>query len=276
MSSSFTVVGSSGFVGKNLTKYLQHKKQKVFCPSKEASELYSKKHDVIIVCAGFGDCAKDPFKVVDANLNLIQRLIDKCDFRRMIVLSSTRVYMGASSSNECEDLIVQRGDSRALFNLTKLAAEQLCFLSNKDIVVVRPSNIFGDAFSSNLFLPSIVRDGLTNGEVNMFVDKSYSKDYISVNDLCDALYQLSIKETLKYQLYNIASGVNTSAGKIAEVLQDNLGCKINWLGSSGDVFPVTQIDRLQEEMNFVPVQVEEELKGMITSFRKIIEAKDSS
>ncbi|WP_337242221.1 NAD-dependent epimerase/dehydratase family protein, partial [Proteus faecis] len=77
---------------------------------------------------------------------------------------------------------IHTSDNRRLFNITKLAAEEICLKSNKNITIIRPSNVYGTAINSSLFLPSIVRDAIQKKEINMFVSPEYSKDYISVND----------------------------------------------------------------------------------------------
>ncbi|MCV5223230.1 NAD-dependent epimerase/dehydratase family protein, partial [Escherichia coli] len=95
---------------------------------------------------------------------------------------------------ETDDLLVTAGDNRKLFNLTKLVAEELCIKSERDVTVVRPSNVYGLALNSTLFLPSIIRHAINNGEINMFVAPEYAKDYVSVNDVAKACVLLAEKQ----------------------------------------------------------------------------------
>lgn len=266
----YTLIGGNGFIGSEIYKYLTERNCKVFVPRKNDTVIFEKDLGTVIYCAGHGDCLNNPSKVFDSNSSYLMKIIDKAMFSRMIYISSTRVYMGSEdkSVNEDSDLVIIKNDKRRLFNLTKLLSEELCFSSNKDIIVVRPSNVYGLAIKSPLFLPSITRDAINNGVVNMYVTPKYRKDYVSVYDVAKIIYEISIREKLKSNIYNIASGENTSAGEIADILHKETMCDVVWNSvDSDEVFPITDISKIKLEFNFIPSKVSDDLKSMIENFK---------
>lgn len=268
---TYTVIGGHGFIGSEVAKKLTENGHSVFIPNKDDERLFTNDLGVIIFCAGAGDCKNAPFKVFRSNSLLLAEVLEKSHFQKLIYISSTRLYMGQEKTKETSDLLILKEDNRRLFNLTKLASEELCLLSNKNTVIIRPSNIYGLALSSPLFLPAITRNAINNKHVDMYVTPNYAKDYLSVFDFTDALYQLLLKDNLQHKIYNIASGVNTTAEDIAKVLQDETGCTINWVpGSIDELFPENDISRLQKEISFTPHNVLDDLKNMTKDFKKIL------
>lgn len=265
----YTVIGGHGFIGSAVTKKLIENGHSVFIPEKNDPRLFSNELGIVLFCAGAGDCKNDALKVFKSNSLLLAEVIEKSTFKKMLYISSTRLYMGQESANEAADLTVLANDSRRLFNLTKLVSEELCFLSKKKTIIIRPSNVYGLALSSPLFLPAITRNAINNKHVDMYVTPEYEKDYLSVVDFVDAIYQLSEKDNLSSEIYNIASGLNTSAKDIAEVLQRETGCEISWhVNDSDEYFPVNDISLLKSEINFNPRNVLDDMSIMIEDFKQ--------
>jgi len=266
---SYTVIGGNGFIGSEVSKKLIDNGHSVFIPDRDDSRLFTKELGIVIFCAGAGDCKNDPFNVFKANSLLLAAMLEKSDFKKMVYISSTRLYMGQEETKENSDLTVLANDNRRLFNLTKLLSEELCLLSNKNVVIVRPSNVYGLALNSPLFLPAITRNAINNKRVDMYVTPEYAKDYLSIHDLVSAVCQLSEKDDLMHNIYNIASGINTSAKAIANVLERETGCAINWVqGSVDEYFPVNDISTLTNEIQFSPRNVLDDMKIMIDDFKE--------
>ncbi|MEC6831858.1 SDR family oxidoreductase [Photobacterium toruni] len=264
----YTVVGGQGFIGSEIIKQLEERAHKVFIPERNDSRLYTDDLGIVIYCAGYGDCKNNPLKVFNSNSALLASMLEHSVFDKLVYVSSTRLYMGQECASERDDLIVLTNDDRRLFNLTKLVSEELCLLSNKNTIILRPSNVYGLALKSPLFLPTIIRNAINNNQIDMYVTPDYKKDYISVIDVAYATCELAEKSELSQRIFNIASGVNTSACDIANLLRKETGCNINWHEVSvDDIFPVNDISMIKNEIIFNPKNVLDDLKLMIDEFK---------
>lgn len=270
----FTVFGGRGFIGSEFVKELNQQGHEVYVPKRSDEEIYTKNLGNIIYSAGYGDCQKDPHNVLHANVTLLSSLLEKATFEKLVYISSTRVYMNQNNSFENSDLVVSFDDNRKLFNLTKLVSEELCLKSNKDCLIVRPSNVYGLAIDSPLFLPSIVRDAIRKQTVDMYVTPSYSKDYVYVDDLVKATIKLIALDTKG--IINIASGVNTSAKEIAECLIKFTNCDVNWkVAQDVDHFSKIDISKLSKTIDYRPSELMSNLNKMISDFKTYYEMKNS-
>jgi len=266
--SNYTVVGGKGFIGSAITTYLKKMGNTVYVPKRNDDELFEQELGTLIYCAGQGDCTNRPFEVLNAHTVLLSNVLQHANFKRLIYISSTRLYAGQNPTNESDNLTILSEDNRRLFNLTKLVAEELCLLSQQDVLILRPSNVYGLALQSPLFLPAITRNAINNGRIDMYVSPDYAKDYVSIDDLVSVIYQMSLKNTFSKKIYNVASGVNTCASSIATILSSETGCTVNWVdGCVDEYFPVNDIAAIKQEISFEPRNVLDDLKLMVDDFK---------
>ncbi|MEI8596271.1 NAD-dependent epimerase/dehydratase family protein [Photobacterium sp. Hal280] len=267
----YTIFGGSGFVGSHLVETLKLQGHDVFIPKRNDESVFRKELGTVVYCSGCGDCKNTPMDVLSANTELLAKVLKYGDFSRLVYLSSTRVYMNNQDSDEVTDVVICSDDNRRLFNITKLCSEELALKSGRDVVIVRPSNIYGVALNSPLFLPSIARNAVKTGKIDMYITPEYTKDYVSVEDVVEAIIYLSNAESAIGQIVNIASGYNTSASKIAEALVDNTGCEVVWhdINYPREFFPETKIEKLINLMpHYTPRDVIEDMKGMISEIKR--------
>ncbi len=270
--SLYTVFGGKGFIGSEFVHQLKKKGHSVSLPERGDESIFDKHLGTVIYCAGYGDCQKNPFNVLNANTLLLSELLQKSTFEKMVYISSSRVYMNQNGSKETDDLTVCSNDNRRLFNLTKLVSEEMCLRSKRNCLIIRPSNVYGLALNSPLFLPAITRNAINNGVVDMHVSKDYSKDYISLYDVVNATLALIDLNEIQSEIINLASGENVSAEQIAEVLIKETGCRVNWHPvNSNEQFPITDIYELKNKFNFEPRPVLFDLKNMIDSYKTHID-----
>ena len=273
---SYTIFGGTGFIGSHFVKFLKKMGHSVWIPEKNDSSIFNKKLGIVIYAAGYGNCTDNPYNVLQANTSLLSHILDKGQFDKLIYLSSTRIYMNQSISTEDSSVLINFEDNRKLFNLTKLISEELCIKSNRDCMIIRPSNVYGLSLNSPLFLPSIIRDAVKNKVVNMYVSPNYRKDYISVDDLVNATIKLSELNTPP-KIINVASGKNISAEEIAKILKEKTDCNILWNKplSNYEVFPPINIDKLRRKIQFNPRNVLSDLDKMILEYKDIIKNEKS-
>ncbi|AIR62968.1 dTDP-glucose 4,6-dehydratase [Cedecea neteri] len=268
--SKYTIIGGRGFIGSHIVSLLESRGHDVTIPDRSELDSISGNLGKVIYCAGNGDCANSYFSVLEANTTLLAKVLQHYEFEKLVYISSTRVYMNNSGSSEKDDLTITTSDNRKLFNLTKLVAEELCIKSDCNVAVVRPSNVYGLALNSKLFLPSIIRNAINDGEINMFVAPDYAKDYVSVSDVAESCIWIADNTTNK-EIYNVASGFNVTAQEIADVIQEETECNVNWKTGCfpREEFPVTNIEKLASlNPKFKPQHVLNDLKLMIESYKK--------
>lgn len=272
----YTVFGGRGFIGSEIVSQLTALGHTTFVPSRNDNSIFKRDLGIVIYCAGNGDCKNTPFSVLEANVSLLANILQHSVFTRLIYISSTRVYMNQQHANEYDNLTVCSNDNRRLFNLTKLVGEEICLKSSREVCILRPSNVYGVALSSPLFLPTITRNAIENGSVNMYVPPSYAKDYVSVADVAKCCIMLSTDERAKNEIINIAAGYNITAQQLADTLRKNIQCEVIWHGgdSLNENFPKTDISSLQRLFpSFNPKNVIDEMKLMIVDFKEKLKKK---
>lgn len=265
----YTVFGGRGFIGSEICQQLEQQGNSIWVPERDDDSIFDVDLGTVIYCAGNGDCKNSPFSVFEANSNLLAQLLERAKFSRLVYVSSTRVYMNNGTSQESDDVLVCVDDQRRLFNLTKLVAEELCLKSGREITIVRPSNVYGVALNSPLFLPAITRNAINHGKVDMYIAPEYAKDYVSVTDVASTTIALAKHPEAIGRIVNIAAGYNVTAQQIADVLQTYTQCQIIWhqVNFPREKFPVTKIDELKKLIeDFKPCNVIDDLKSMIDDF----------
>lgn len=259
-----TIFGIGGFIGSDINNVLTSNHLQVERGDWTIQDFKHKDLGTVIVCCGIGDCKKTD-EMVSSHLDILRSIINTAKYQKLIFISSTRIYRGGEQSHEETVLKIDQSDSRALFNQLKILCETLVQAQSKPWLILRPSNVYGKAFKSKLFLPSLVRDAVVNQEINMYVSPDYSKDYVFVEDVSKAVY-VAIKKSI-IGIFNVASGENTSASEIAEIIRSRTDCKVNWLPNDvEDIFPVTSIDRFVSSFGIKARNVNELLSEMIKDF----------
>jgi nucleoside-diphosphate-sugar epimerase len=263
----FTVLGSSGFIGRRLTAHLRELGEKVYCPDRNASYgAQSLGH--IIYCIGLtADFRSYPAETVDAHVCKLLDIFRNADFTSFLYLSSTRVYSSSKTADEESPCIVNSHLPSDLYNLSKLTGEALCLaMPRPEIRVVRLSNVYGPDWNSENFLTSLIRDGVGKSKVTMRTSRASVKDYVSLDDVVKIIPQLS--QHGKQRLYNIASGKNTSHGDLLDALQQITGCEVTWTeGSPTSSFPPIQTQRLKAEFPWQPKSVLADLRALVNAYR---------
>ena len=150
---SFTIFGQ-GFVGTNISIFLKKKKCKLFIPKKGKYKFKKNLHNVIY-CIGNQNWLKDPEVTYNANLAMVPKIIFNNKFDSFTLLSTTRLYFAnpKTKTSENDPININSNNKNFLYNSLKIAAENLCLtLNNKNIKVIRMSNLFGDNFTNQAYI----------------------------------------------------------------------------------------------------------------------------
>lgn len=261
-----TILGASGFIGSHLAGRLQQFKLQ-FQAVKRHDPIPGGNLGNVIYCIGVtADFRSKPFETVDAHVCALLELVRKHEFDSLLYLSSTRLYGGADSTAEEETLLVEPQNASDLYNLSKLMGESITLNCGRTGRVARISNVYGEDFTSNNFLPSILRQAARGEKIRFETAPESEKDYVWVYEVIENLIWIAAQG--KQQIYNVASGKNVSHGELAAKLQQLTGCEIEFAPDAPAIrFPQINIDRVRGEFGIVPSSVLSDLDWLLQLYK---------
>jgi nucleoside-diphosphate-sugar epimerase len=263
-----TVFGASGFVGSHLVRWLESQALPYWAPERGA-DVSSRPLGHVIYCIGVtADFRKRLYDTVRAHVCTLLGILEKADFKSLLYLSTARLYDGLEDTREDQVLRVNPSSSDHLYNISKIMGESMCLSSGRAHVrVVRLSNVYGNDFSSENFLTSVLRDAVDHKMVVLRTSLDSEKDYVNVDDVVRLLPQIA--RSGRHRVYNVASGVNTTHRELADVVERATGCSIEVADGSPTVrFPPVCIERVQQEFGFAPSRVLDSLPALIAEYKR--------
>lgn len=229
------IVGSTGFIGSNLKKFLEINGFNVFCYDKNLMDFFkietiwpiseqikSCSPDLIINCAGE---IYDESKMVESNVLLVNDLVEYVKSNPTTKL----IHLGSSSEyGKVYRAITEadRVDPQNLYAATKAAGTLICQAQarkyNLDIVTVRPFSVYG---------PNDRPFKLFHRLWECFTDASKSMelydgkhDWIYIDDFISGIYKIMISDNrLPGEIINLGSGKQSSNFEILRIFQDVYG-----------------------------------------------------
>ena len=156
------------------------------------------------------------------------------------------------------------------YGITKLASEKYSLMHKAiyglDVRIVRPSNIYGPGqkpFRGQGFIATAIAKMILHQPIQLFGDGSSIRDYLFVDDLCDALFSVVTKGE-SGTVYNIGSGTGYSTNKVLDIIHSTLASErypgTEYLpGRPFDVsFNILNISRIRElNKDYYKIQLEE-------------------
>jgi nucleoside-diphosphate-sugar epimerase len=266
--SLITVLGASGFIGSALVKRLEEIDLEYLAPGR-SEKLVGRNLGDIIYCIGItADFRSHPFETVEAHVSHFARVLRDCDFESLLYLSSARVYQKQNTPASEEDpLQVSPSNHDDLYNISKVMGESLALASGEKIRVARLSNVYGNDFTSQNFLSSVIREAVSKAKVTVHNAPDAEKDYVSIHDVVDGLIRIAREG--RQSLYNLASGINVSNQTLLRKISDLTGCQIAFDPAASKIsFPQIRIDRIRSEFGFRARYVLDDLGDLIDSYRK--------
>lgn len=266
-----TVLGASGFIGSHLTKRLDALDREYQAVGR-AEPLPGGPLGQVVYCIGLtADFRSRTFDTVEAHVCTLLEVLRDCRFDSLLYLSSTRLYAGADSTLEDGAIRIAPDDPSDLYNASKVMGESLVLNCGRPTRVVRISNVYGADYSSNNFLPTIIRDAILRGKIVLETAAGSEKDYISIDNVVDAL--IDIAGASEERIYNLASGFNVSNAQLADALSEVTGCTVEFSPQAPSVkFPTINIDRLRAEFDFQPARVLDDIPHLVDLYRRNLES----
>ncbi len=144
------------------------------------------------------------------------------------------------------------------------------------VIIIRPFNNYGPYQHLEKVIPRFVTSCLLNEPLRVHGDGKASRDFIFVEDVCNAIdlmMQVDI-ETVKGQIFNVASGLHRSILSIAKDIVKLMGKDESLIGFAGDrpgqVFRHTgDISKINKMFQWKPqIPWEEGLKSTIQWYKE--------
>lgn len=241
-----SLIGGHGFIGRHLHSCLLESGWSCYIAEREDAALYQADLGHVFYCAGLtADFRQRPYATVEAHVQLLASILQQSQFASLTYLSSTRVYAGATATDEKASLVVRPHESGDLYNLSKLLGESLCLSSQRPVRIVRLSNVYGENMPGQNFLSEVLTAAAKQGYVRFRSAPDSQKDYIAVQDVVHYLPLIALQGQLG--IYNLASGQNRSNAAIAASLQSQ-GVQCDFEKNAPVIaFPVIDIAKLRTE-----------------------------
>jgi len=175
---------------------------------------------------------------INTNLNVLMDVLDNCKNKNVTFnfVSSGFVYgpevINASEEDYC--------NPKGFYSITKRTAEQMlitfCETFGIKYRIFRLANVYGNDKNCSLkknVLGYIINQLKNNEDVNLYNAGKFKRDFIFVDDVCDAFHYL-INCSQINQVYNIGTGVITEFKDAVEYSKKILNSEsnINYLHSS--------------------------------------------
>lgn len=295
------ITGASGFVGQNLSKYLEKQNNcilsislrsidwqyKFDSSSKAIIHLAGKAHDTSNVA--------DPQSYFEINTELTKQVFDlfvESDIQDFIYFSSVKAAADVVDNILYENVVP---NPTTPYGQSKLAAEQYILSKigtlGKRVIIIRPCMIHGPGNKGNLnLLYKIVSKGVP-WPLGAFENQ---RSFLSIDNLNFLVHQILENKNIASGIYNFADDNPISTNELIAIINQSLGKKSRILNLSksliikaaalGDVFKLPlnseKLKKLTEnyvvsnqkiksalQINSLPSSVKDGLMQTLLSFR---------
>lgn len=261
-----TVFGAGGFIGRALCTELMRRGHDVIRQPRDSIKPPDGGFGTLVWCIGLtANFRTRPYDTATAHVGLLAQVLAQRAHSRVVFLSSTRVYSGATSTVETAALTLTPADPSDLYNATKLAGEALVLTAGgASGVVVRLSNIVGPSEAARAtFLGAITRQAAT-GRIVLESALTTAKDYLWITDAAVGL--ADIVTTGRARLYNLARGVQTPHSDWTSALSQATECTVAVQPDARDMgFAAIDTRAIRAEFHFAPGNPLDHLTEITTS-----------
>lgn len=259
----FTIIGSKGYIGSNLEKFLKRKRIKVITIDRIKNENFRSNHNygVIVYASGVTHDHKSRiFDLIETNTLVLHNVLKNMRYDKFIYLSSTRIYKNNNFKSEKSKIKIDIPSESNIYDISKIMGESICnsFNHEKKVKIIRLSNVFGGADLGNKFLQNLISEIKQYKEIKLLENKKFGKDYIDINIVMKYLFKISISG--KHSIYNLASGEIITNKKIVEYLNKQKKFKFTFNEKKNKSIKNIKIDLLKNELGYKQVNSFNRLK----------------
>ncbi len=250
-----TVLGASGYIGSRLAERLRGTGWDVLTPSRDSPALYKAPLGVVYYCSGMtANFMLDEQATVFAHVGYLQKILRGADFKRIIYLSSCRLY-DARAGQQCREddaLQLTPRSPRHLYDLSKALGENLCLNYSKGRgSVARLACVYDESAQAGGFLPDLLRRLRSEGSFVLDSASGFSRDYISLDDVLEGLIALGSLGIAGLTV-NLSSGKNVTNGELVDLINSH-GYSLSLARESEAApAPVCVNERMREQLLVTP------------------------
>lgn len=258
-----TILGAGGFIGAHLTAFLDRSGLAFQAFGRDPPAETPLGH--VIDCVGVtGDFRARPLETMAAHVGRLPALLSEADFESFLYLSSVRLYRhGAGPAREEAALILDPADPDSLYDVSKAAGEALALSLGPKGRVVRLANVYG-VRQRDTFLAALIAEGKACGTICLRSAPDSQKDYVDVEDVVELLVKIALGG--RHRLYNIASGVQISHGRLLAALAECTGWRVEVAADAPSVpFPPIDVSRIRDEFGFAPRSLFDALPSLVSA-----------
>ena len=252
------ITGATGFVGRNLVKYLS-KANKIEALSVRyiSNQTFTLNGDAVIHLAGKAHDLKkvsNPAEYYESNFELTKQLFDafvKSDATVFIFMSTVKAVADDVLGELTEDSIP---NPKTHYGIAKRQAEEYILNATlpvgKRVFILRPCMIHGPENKGNLnLLYKLVSIGLP-WPLGAFENK---RSFLSIENLCFVINELLQNITIPSGIYNVADSDALSTNELIQLLGDSLSKRNKILKLSPNL--IKQIAKLGDSLH-LPLNTE--------------------
>lgn len=237
---TFTIVGSSGFVGGHLKEVLAAD-HTVFCPIRDEPIKRDMDYGTIIYCAGvksnFTQRAKE---LIQAHLTNMMRWLSEASFEKFVYVSSARLYKDQEIGEEHLSKIGLGVDD--LYNQSKLLGESMCQTLCDRALIIRPSNILGLEPESPSFIWQLLHQASLGHTIGLKEHADNTRDFISIEFFTNSL--LSLIKQDAWGVYNVSSANPIANKQVCQFLEERFELPQTQYGEIRFTFPTISNKKL--------------------------------
>jgi UDP-glucose 4-epimerase len=205
---------------------------------------------------------------VDATQALLEALVGR-RIERLVYASSSSVYGDGVPIPVTEDALPQPVSP---YGVTKLAAEQLCYLYTVNhgvpAVALRYFTVYGPRQRPDMAFHRFIRAARAGQPITVYGDGEQTRDFTFVSDAIAATLAAGDRGR-PGRVYNIGGGARISVNRVLDLVSQVTGCRLNvryepaQKGDMRDTFADT--DRARADLGFRPAVTLED--GLTAEYR---------
>jgi len=195
---------------------------------------------------------------VENNILATQKLLEAAkDLEIKIVFASSSSVYGDVDAFPIKETTMPKPVSP--YGVTKLAAENLCYLYHKNfgisVVSLRYFTVYGPRQRPDMAFNKFIRAILGGKEITIYGDGGQTRDFTYVSDIVDANI-LAMKSDVEYGIFNVGGGSRITINEVIKILEKISGKRAkvkNIEKQKGDVkHTYADISLARKELGYKP------------------------